>query len=293
MSDLTPSAASDLFRAPPHRFIDVGDGEVAYRSIGTGPDVLFVHGWPASGATFRGMLPHLAPHVTCHLVDLVGTGHSRFDRTTKLGIGHHIASVRTVLDELELSDVAVVGHDSGGMIARHALAGDRRLRAMALIDTELPQGANWRFKQFLLMSRLPGFEGMLAWAGNQPVLRRNRFLLGDCFADPKLLDGEFAEFFLAPLRDEPDRLWAAGRLIKSFDLDDIARLGDIHAKIDVPVQLVWGSDDPFFPVEQAREMVNTFPTASLHVVQGGKLFVHEEFPEQVARAILPVLREGD
>ena len=50
---LTSRQASDLFRSPPDRFVDVGSAEVAVRSVGEGPDVLFVHGWPASGATWR------------------------------------------------------------------------------------------------------------------------------------------------------------------------------------------------------------------------------------------------
>ena len=72
MTELTAAAASDLFRREPDRWIPVGDArpdgthasEVAYRKVGSGPDVLFVHGWPASAATWRGLLPHLAPHVT-------------------------------------------------------------------------------------------------------------------------------------------------------------------------------------------------------------------------------------
>ena len=57
MPSLTAADATDLFRRPPDRFLDVGAGEVAYRRVGTGPDVLFVHGWPVSGATFRHLLP--------------------------------------------------------------------------------------------------------------------------------------------------------------------------------------------------------------------------------------------
>ncbi|MEL6188043.1 MAG: alpha/beta hydrolase, partial [Myxococcota bacterium] len=64
----------------------------------------------------------------------------------------------------------------------------------------------------------------------------------------------------------------------------------VHARIDVPVKLVWGEKDPFFPVEWAREMVSTFPQASLQVIPDMKLFVHEERPEEVAQAILPTLR---
>lgn len=290
MTTLTATEASDLFRMPPDRYVDVGNGEVAVRTVGTGPDVLFVHGWPASGATYRGLLPYLAPHLRCHLLDLVGAGQSRFDRTVRLGIADHAEAVRRVVDGLGLTDVAVVGHDSGGLIARHALAGDPRVRAWGLVDTEQPQGANWRFRAFLAVRGVPRFERVLAAALNAPRLRRNGLLLGGVFADPALLDGEFAEFFLRPLRDEPDRLWAAGRMLRSFDAGALTALGGLHPRITAPVQLVWGADDPFFPVAWAREMVAGFGgPVRLHVVDRGRLFVHEEFPEQVAAALLPSL----
>lgn len=286
---LTAAAADDLFRAAPQRHIDVGEGQVAYRCVGEGPDVLFVHGWPVTSATYRALLPHLVPHVRCHLIDLVGAGDSRFDRNTTISVEQHITTVRRVVNELGLERYAVIGHDSGGMIARHAVAGDRRLYAMGLVDTEQPRGIHWRFKQFLLMGKLPGFTKILAWAANKPGLRRNPFLLGDCFTDRSLLDGGFEEFFLAPLRDDPERQWAAGKLVRTFDPKFVHELAEVHARIDVPVQMVWGEKDPFFPLEWAREMATTFKDARLHVVKDAKLFVHEERPAEVAEAMLPVL----
>ena len=289
MTTLTPDAALDLFRQPPHRLLNVGNADVAYRRVGQGPDVVFVHGWPASGATFARMLPHLCEHVTCHLLDLPGAGDSRFDRASEIGIGPHIKAVQSVVDALGLEDFAAVGHDSGGLIARHAFAGDPRLRAMGLVDTEQPQGLHWRFRQFLWMAKIPKFEHILAWAANRPRLRRSPFLLGDCFHDRDLLGGTFEEFFLAPLRDQADRRWAAGEFAKHFDTALVHALGEAHAKIDVPVQLAWGEDDPFFPVSWACEMADTFPNARLHVVKNAKLFVHEERPEEVAEVLLPTL----
>lgn len=292
MTALTASDVADRFRQAPDRHIKADHGEVAYRRFGAGPDVLFVHGWPVSGATFRGLIPHLSPHVTCHVIDLVGSGQSRFDRSARIDLPNHIASIRRVVDELGLESVALVGHDSGGMMARHAMVGDPRLRSMGLINTEQSQGFSWRFKHFLLMSRLPRFESVLAWAGMRRGLRRNPFLLGDCFTDRSLLDGEFEEFFLAPLQHDPERRWAAGQLIRSFDRRFVTDLGAVHARLTVPVRLVWGEDDPFFPLDWTREMVATFPQASLHVVPGAKLFSHEEKPAEVAAAMLPTLLGG-
>lgn len=286
---LTPASAAELFRQDPDQLLDVGAGEVAYRRIGTGPDVLFVHGWPVSGATFRTLLPHLADQVTCHVIDLPGAGSSRFTSATPLSIDAHIQSVRRVLEILDLDDVAVVGHDSGGLIARHALAGDPRLRAMGLIDTEQPQGLGWRFRSFLSVRRVPGLAAALGWVVTQRRLRRNPLVLGGAFADASLLDGEFEEFFLDPLHLIPARREAAARFLRNFDVQYVRDLAGTHSRIDVPVQLVWGDQDRFFPLEWAQGMVGTFPDARLHVVRGAGLFSHEERPAEVARALLPVL----
>ena len=109
-----------------------------------------------------------------------------------------------MLDLLELDDVAVVGHDSGGMIARHAVAGDARVRALGLIDTEQShrpelevQDVHRRTPDPRLRRRRsagsPGGRGFAAAA----------LVLGDAFVDRSLLDGEFDEFFLQPLHTIP------------------------------------------------------------------------------------------
>ena len=289
MSSLTPAAAAELFRRTPDSFLDVGAGEVAHRRIGTGPDVLFVHGWPVSGATFRTLLPHLVDQVTCHVIDLPGAGQSRFTASTPLSIDLHITSVRRVIDLLGLDDVAVVGHDSGGMIARHAVAGDARLRSMGLIDTEQSRGTSWRFKSFLAARHSPGLAAGLGWVAGKRRIRRNGFVLGDAFVDRSLLDGEFDEFFLRPLNQRPEMRAASVKLLRSFDNRFVRELGALHQRIDVPVQLVWGEQDKFFPVAWAEEMVGSFADARLATIPGAGLFSHEERPAEVAAALLPVL----
>ncbi|MGD9791961.1 MAG: alpha/beta fold hydrolase [Acidimicrobiia bacterium] len=289
MASLTAQDAADLFRAEPHRFLDVGAGEVAYRCVGSGPDVLFVHGWPVSGATFRSLLPHLSEHVTCHIIDLLGAGSSRFTPNSQLSIDQHISAVRRVVELLGLERFAAIGHDSGGMIARHALAGDTRLVSMGLIDTEQPQGMNWRFKLFLASRGLPGFASSLGWLAGRPRLRRNGFVLGDAFVDRSRLDGEFDEFFLQPLATDPARRRAAVKVLRTFENRHVDQLEQLHRRITVPVHLVWGEDDKFFPVDRAREMVSTFSDAVLTVLPGAGLFCHEERPAEVAAALLPTL----
>ncbi|MEO3936697.1 alpha/beta hydrolase [Dermatophilaceae bacterium Soc4.6] len=253
--------------------------------------MLFVHGWPVSGATFRTLLPHLASQLTCHVIDLPGAGSSRFSPTTTLSVQQHVVSVRRVVDLLGLQDVAVVGHDSGGLIARHAMVEDPRLRSLALIDTEQSTGLSLRFTSFLAAGKLPGISGALGHIAGHRSLRQQAFR--GTFVDRSLLDGEFCEFFLAPLSVNRDRRDAAARLLRTFDTGLVHQLAALHARLQVPVGLIWGAKDPFFPLERTHDMLGTFPNASLTIIENAALFSHEEQPAAVAHNLLPLLLGKD
>jgi pimeloyl-ACP methyl ester carboxylesterase len=282
----TETDAADLFRAAPHRLLELDDVSIAHRVVGTGPALLFVHGWPVSGATFRRLLPHLVEHRTCHLLDLPGAGDSRWSVGASLSLRGHIGAVRRAVELLELDDVTAVGHDSGGLIARHALAGDERVRSMVLIDTEHPHGQSLAFRAFTATRHLPGIAPTLGRIAGSPRLARSRAVFGGAFVDRSLLGGEFDEFFLTPLRRDRSRREAAAQVLRTFEPGLVTALAEVHPRIDVPVHLVWGESDPFFPVRRAREMVGEFPDARLTVVPGAALFVHEERPADVAAALL-------
>ena len=78
-------------------------------------------------------------------------------------------------------------------------------------------------------------------------------------------------------------------MLQGFDVERIRQLADVHRGIAVPVRLVWGDQDPFFPLKWAEEMVRTFPNAQLRVIKGAGLFYHEERPAEVTQALLPTL----
>jgi haloalkane dehalogenase len=123
----------------------------------------------------------------------------------------------------------------------------------------------------------------------RPRLRRNKFILGDVFADRSLLEREFDEFFLRPLHESPEIRTASVRLFKSFNLDDVAALANIHRRLDVPVQLVWRTEDRFLPIAGARRILGDFSDAGLSEIHGAGLLSREEKPAEVAAALLPTL----
>jgi haloalkane dehalogenase len=65
----------DRAEAPPD-FAVVDGLRIAYRSAGTGPAVVLLHGNPTSSYLWRDVLPVLSRSARCIAPDLVGMGHS-------------------------------------------------------------------------------------------------------------------------------------------------------------------------------------------------------------------------
>ena len=77
--------------------------------------------------------------------------------------------------------------------------------------------------------------------------------------------------------ERPVGRYQCSGFVRSFD-----GLAQTHAQITAPVTLIWGVDDPWFPLEHARKMLGQFRGgAELHELPG-KLFVHEERPAEWA-----------
>ena len=132
-------AFTKMFLQGPTRTLSLGHTEVASWSVGQGPDLLFVHGWPLWAATFRRLAPFLAPHFRLHFFDLPGAGFSRCADLSKVSVGEHVKTLGAVVKALGLTDYAILAHDSGGAIARlHAAThANANVNAMVLSGTEI------------------------------------------------------------------------------------------------------------------------------------------------------------
>lgn len=267
----------------PSRFLDVGHSQVPYFRVGRGPDVLFIHGWPLHAATFRDSVPLLSDRFTCHLIDLPGSGESKWDASSKISLSDHARTVRAVVDQLKLSRYAVVAHDSGAVIARLLAAEDDRITGLVLGNSEIPGHRPWQLGLYLALNRVPFGATLFGLGLRFRALRHSALAFGGCFHDPRVADGEFRDLFLRPLQS-PRVFAGERRLLSSFDWRVIDGLADVHARIRAPVKLVWGAQDPYFPLEKVRSTLNQFAGgATLSVIDPGKLFWHEEFAERFAR----------
>jgi pimeloyl-ACP methyl ester carboxylesterase len=253
--------------------------KLAHRQIGTGPDLVFIHGWPLHGETFRHIIPHLADRFTCHVFDMPGAGRSVWDASTSISIEAHAAAVVAAIDELGLGPVGLLAHDSGATIARLVAARlERRCFGLVLGNTEIPGYHPPRLKRLMRRMQRPGGKLLLRLALAWRWLRRSNASMGAGFVDRSLIDGEFGRLFIDPLLASKRAFEGLFGLVRSFDWRVHDDMVHTHARITAPVRLVWGAGDRWFPLALARCMLPQFSGGADLVELPGKTFVHEELP---------------
>lgn len=264
--------------------LNVGHSRMSYWRVGCGPDVLFIHGWPLHAATFRALVPLLADRFTCHVVDLPGCGRSEWGPKSEIGIRAHVSSLRNAIGQLALTDFGIVAHDSGAVIARLLAADDPRVRALVIGNSEIPGHRPKLVELYVILAKLRLFRLATAPVLGIRFLRHSALGYKGCFHDVAYVEGEFMDWFVRSMSRDPRVALGQARLLYDFDWSIIDTLDRVHARIQAPVKLIWGAQDPFFPLERAKRTLRQFAGgASLSVLDPGKLFVHEEFPEAFAR----------
>lgn len=283
----------DAFRKGPHRMVELGaDGALAYWSFGQGPDVVFIHGWPLHGATWRRLIPTLSEHFTCHVFDMPGIHHSRSWRGP-IGMWEHTYTLQRAFEQLGLEQFAMVAHDSGGSIARMIAAEiPDRVSAIVLGNTEIPGVDLAGVDRMQRAIELPAVRPLMQMFMRSERVLRSKYGFASCFGDVSQLDTDFGEFFVKPLGHDRAYFDSQMTLVQNLNWNVVVEdLGPVHEKITAPVMLIWGERDPWFKWRLAKEMVDSFGSgpARVETFPTGKLFVHEEFAAQFAAWTLEFL----
>jgi pimeloyl-ACP methyl ester carboxylesterase len=281
---------ASLWSTPPS-YADVGTARIAWRQVGSGSPLLLVHGWPLTSFSFRRVLPRLAEHFTCILPDTPGLGETEWTERSDFRFPGQANTLRRFADSLDLGTFSVLAFDTGATIARElALADPRRVKKLVLLNTEIPHHRPPFIRLFQRTFRLPGAHLGMRTLLRTRALRRSAIGFGGCFADLSLLDGDFHAGMVEPLMGSPRRIEGARRYLLGVDWSLVDGLAQRHREIAAPVLLVWGAEDPTFPLARARELPGQFADCKgLVAVPGAKLLVHEEKPAEVVDAALPFL----
>jgi pimeloyl-ACP methyl ester carboxylesterase len=99
----------------PHE-LDMHGHRVSYRTAGSGPPLLLLHGIANSSETWERVAPLLSERYTLIAPDLLGHGQSATPRGD-YSLGAHASGARDVATALGHERVTVVGHSLGGGVA--------------------------------------------------------------------------------------------------------------------------------------------------------------------------------
>lgn len=115
----------------------VNGARLAWQQLGSGPDLLLVHGLATNRAFWYPAAQALSADFRVTLFDLRGHGYSELTaggyRATDLG-----ADILGLMDQLQIGRAALVGHSYGGSAALEAaLAAPQRCSRLALLDARI------------------------------------------------------------------------------------------------------------------------------------------------------------
>lgn len=260
------------------RTATVSAGRIAYADLGEGKPVLFLHGIPSSSHLFRNVAPLLAPSARVIVPDLLGYGDSAKPEDADLSVLAQAGYVRELLDGLGIAGCAVVGHDLGTGIAQLlALEG----RAEAVVLTNGISFDGWPVHGVQLLREMPEDQ----WSGEVAENTvRTAFQIGMSKAE---LADEDMEEYLRPWRDDAPAL---GRAFRAVDGEGLVGAEAGLGKLEIPVFVLWGEEDPYQGPENAERLGEIIPTATTALLPGVSHYLTEDAPETVGPLIAQWLR---
>jgi pimeloyl-ACP methyl ester carboxylesterase len=285
------ASQAHLWRSPqlglPHR-VKVDHGEIEYFRRGSGPAVVFAHGWGTNANLWRNVVPSLADHFTCFALDLPFGGHrAPVDKDADLtpdGCGRLIAGI---LDMLDLQDVTLVGNDSGGAYAQIAAAlRPERVARLVLNSCETPYDPfpPEVFSALPVVARDPaalraGYEAL-----HDPAARLAPAAYG--LLAKRQMDRAASDSYALPPSASSEVLRDVAKVMSGATSEPVHRAGQaLIANFRKPVLFAWSAEDPVFPVDHARRYAKALADGRVALVQDAYSFTPEDQPGWLAATI--------
>jgi pimeloyl-ACP methyl ester carboxylesterase len=277
----------------PGRLVDVASSETYVVDGGDGPAIVLLHGFGDTTDAWRRIVPRLVQDHRVVAIDVPPFGRSI---APTLGNGASLLAwyehfFPSLLDELGLERVTVVGHSLGGALALGAaLERPEAVERLALIaPAGLGQAPPWwwhavagRPVNWGALLRLPNP------VANQAIKTGMRNFLSERLVyDARRMEDVIEHFVgLHGGRRQLERLLATGRaLIGGYDGTLIKRAHEI----DCPVTVIWGREDRLAPSAHAVAFAEAVPHAHVHVLERCGHYPQIELPTRVVELLEELL----
>jgi pimeloyl-ACP methyl ester carboxylesterase len=259
---------------------------VTYRTAGSGPALLLLHGVTNSSQTWEPVTTALAERFGVVAPDLLGHGKSATPRGD-YSLGAHASGVRDLLTALGIDRVTVVGHSLGGGIAmQFAYQFPERCERLVLVSSG---GLGHEVHLLLRAAALPGADWVLPLLTSSGVRGVGRGLgsalrLGRLAptGDVDVLMRGFASLdnagsrqaFLHTVRAVID---TGGQRVSANDR--------LHLAGELPTLIVWGERDSIIPPSHGRAAHEAIPGSRLEIFPGAGHMPHHHDPDRFAQLL--------
>jgi pimeloyl-ACP methyl ester carboxylesterase len=259
--------------------ITVNGISLAVHDEGSGPTILFVHGFPLSHTMWR---PQLEAFATDHRVlapDLRGFGESDVTEGT-VTMEQHADDLMALLDELNVNEpIVLCGLSMGGYIAwQFQQQYSERLRALILCDTraiaDTPEGVENRKR----LAKMVVENGSAAVASA---------MLPNLFS-PVTSDRQQAS--IDELRETISATSPQGIAAASLGMAERPDATPLLPNIETPSLLIVGEDDGISTPKEMQTIADAMPNARLEVIPEAGHMSPLENPESVNTAIREFLQ---
>jgi non-heme chloroperoxidase len=249
--------------------ITVKDGTtIYYKDWGNGPVVTFSHGWPLNSDAWDGQLHFLAQN-GFRVIAHDRRGHGRSSQAwSGNDMNGYADDLAAVIETLELDDVTLVGHSTGGgevarYIGRH---GTKRVAATVLISAVPP----------IMVKSSANAEGIPieVFDGSRSNLSKDRSQFYKDFALPfyganrpgaNVSQGTLDQFWLWSMQGGLKNIYDC---VKAFSETDFTE--DLK-KFDVPTLIMHGEDDQIVPINDTAKK-------SAKLIKGAKEIYYPGLP---------------
>lgn len=270
--------------------IDLPHATIQYRVVGPErsmqPPVVFVHAFLVGGSVWKTVADLLAEQgIRSYAPDWPLGAHSialspQADQTPR-GVAQLIARF---LEALDLSDVTLVGSDTGGALIQYLLDTDpSRVGRVVLtncdaFDTFPPPPFSVIFKLLAGPRRMK--LNLLPMRAR--VFRHSALGFGLLAGD---LDPELSRSWIEPALTERGVREDASRFLRSINPQELLAVTSRLSQHDMPVRIVWGMADRSFTPELGRRLQQAFRSAEFIEVSDARTFVQLDAPETLADQI--------
>jgi len=276
-----------------HRTVDLPAGTIAYRERGAGKPVVFVHGAGVNADLWRKVVPPLATarpgeegDLRFIAVDLPLGGHSIPLRgEPDLSLFGLAALLTGFLDALDLSDVTLVGNDTGGAICQ-ALVASRPQRAARLVLTSCDAFANYPPKAVAYLkptARVVPAMWLLTQAMRLRAAQRLPIAYGWATHTP--IEPAVMDSYLGALRSSSAVRHDFNRFLRAARREDMMRASDGVSAFRGPALVAWAADDRFFPRAHGERLAELLPRSRFELVERSRTFIPEDNPSRLVELL--------